>query len=106
MDTEFAIDELYAAGWWPGDADTCQRGPDGRWFPDEAATRTAFAAHGWKVRYEPGRCSCAVRAVWRAPDGSHGAAIAADAVAARIMAYTALIRLRKTPQPQPVDPAG
>lgn len=106
MDTEFAIDELYAAGWWPGDADTCERGPDGRWYPDDAATRHAFAAHGWTVRYHTGRAARSVRAEWVAPDGSHGAAIAHDARTARIMAYTALIRHGKSPQPGPVDPAS
>ena len=99
MDTEFAIDELYAAGWWPGDSDTCERGPSGRWFPDEAATRHAFAARGWTVRYRQCRTASSVRAEWHAPDGTHGAAITHDATAARIMAYTALIRLEKTPQP-------
>lgn len=104
MDLGFAIDELYSAGWWPKDADACVRCSDGRWYPGESAANDAFAAAGWEVRFEPSRETGTVRTTWRGPDGVRGAAIAADPVSARLMAFSALFRFRTARESRAVDP--
>lgn len=104
MDTGFAIDELYSAGWWPRDADVCSQCPDGRWYPEASATEAAFAEGGWEVRFEPSKACGSIRTTWRGPGGIRGAAIASDPISARIMAFTALYRVRAGRRATPVDP--
>jgi hypothetical protein len=104
MDLGFAIDELYSAGWWPKDADACVRCSDGRWYPGESAANAAFAEAGWEVGFEAGRGRDTVRTTWRGPGGIRGAAISADPVSARLMAFAALYRFRTARDSRAVDP--
>lgn len=43
---DFALDGLYAAGWWPSQSDHCLRSHDQRWCPSPDAIREAFAKQG------------------------------------------------------------
>ncbi|MFG0245811.1 MAG: hypothetical protein ACF8MF_07165 [Phycisphaerales bacterium JB052] len=45
-DLGFALDGLYAAGWWPSDSDDCQLSDDSRWYPSHKAILDAFAQQG------------------------------------------------------------
>jgi len=42
----FAIDALYAAGWWPVQGHGCVQAPDGRWFPEQDEVMRCFAEAG------------------------------------------------------------
>lgn len=99
MDLPFAIDDLYSAGWWPGDADTCLQAPDGRWFPDPDHAQAAFLRVNAKLSMTPLPPGTAWRAAWTASAGRCGTVTADDRAAASVLAYAALIR---TQAPAPV----
>jgi len=104
MDIAFAIDELYSAGWWPAEGESCVQSADRRWYPDEAASIEAFARAGWLVRFGPSRCGHAVRAAWHAPSGLRGVTIAGDPISVRVMVHAALVRSQNIPIRVSVDP--
>ena len=43
---DFALDGLYAAGWWPSESDRCHKSQDQRWYPTPETMRQAFARSG------------------------------------------------------------
>ena len=45
-DLAFAIDGLYAAGWWPSDSDDCRLSNDSRWYPSLDSILDTFAGNG------------------------------------------------------------
>lgn len=45
-DMTFALDGLYAAGWWPSDGDDCRLSDDHRWYPSPETILDAFARNG------------------------------------------------------------
>lgn len=104
MDIGFAVDELYSAGWWPAEGESCVRSADRRWYPDESASTEAFARAGWRVQFGPSRCGTAVRASWHAPSGLRGVITAADPISARVMVHAALVRSQNNPSRVVVDP--
>lgn len=92
MDLPFAIDDLYSAGWWPGDADACLQAPDGRWFPDPDHAPAAFRRANAHLSMTPLTPGNAWRAAWTAPTGRCGTVTADDRAAASTLAFAALLR--------------
>ncbi|MAO21711.1 MAG: hypothetical protein CMJ25_13255 [Phycisphaerae bacterium] len=45
-DLGFALDGLYAAGWWPSDSDDCRLSEDSRWYPSHNAILSEFTRRG------------------------------------------------------------
>ncbi|RMH26689.1 MAG: hypothetical protein D6692_08815 [Planctomycetota bacterium] len=94
MDLPFAIDDLYSAGWWPGDADICLQASDGRWYPDPDHALAAFLRLNAKLTMTPLTPGNAWRAVWTASTGVSGTVTADDRAAASVLAYAALLRFQ------------
>jgi hypothetical protein len=106
LDTGFAIDELYSAGWWPGESEPCLRASDGRWYPDSAACAALFERFGWTVVLQTIHKDRCVRVAWTARTGARGAVLAADETSARIMALASLWRSETNRSRPPVDRMG
>lgn len=97
MDLLFAIDDLYSAGWWPAEGDTCAQASDGRWYPDQDQVDRVFQQAGLRLSVSPtnsGRLSRArlfqgpsVRCTVLASD-PHAASVLALAEATRHRAGT------------------
>lgn len=50
---EFALDGLYAAGWWPRESDPCvQAACDQRWYPTIDFIRATLESMGIQIRIE------------------------------------------------------
>ena len=62
---DFAIDGLYAIGWWPADGDCCLRAEDGRWYPSEAIIRGYFAQSLVQLNITDSSSSASVQARWK-----------------------------------------
>lgn len=106
MDTGFAIDELYSAGWWPGESEPCLRAPDGRWYPDRSACHALFERFGWTVELQTIHNQRCFRAAWTARNGARGAVLATDEMSARIIVLAALWRSELKRSRPPVDRIG
>ena len=73
---DFAIDGLYAAGWWPDDSDQCIQAHDGRWYPSESTVQTYFAHAFVRLIIKDSVSLASVQASWksfcRAPQSVRG----------------------------------
>lgn len=57
---DFALDGLYAAGWWPSEGDHCLQAADNRWYPSQSMVLAYFRQSGIDLRQaacSPGRPS-------------------------------------------------
>lgn len=62
---EFAIDGLYASGWWPSDEDCCLQARDGRWFPSESMIQAEFTKEFVNLTISNSAESASVVASWK-----------------------------------------
>lgn|GEM_PF-2999246 len=90
FDLDFALDGLYACGWWPGGGDGCDRAEDGRWYPSEAMVLQSFAAESIGVRVRESLVSDAVEVVWDSRAGGHQVTHGRSRAEALILAFTSL----------------
>ena len=61
----FAIDGLYATGWWPADGDCCLLSTDGRWYPSESMIRGYFTQSLVPCKITDSSESASVEAQWK-----------------------------------------
>ncbi len=73
---DFAIDGLYAAGWWPEDSDQCIQAHDGRWYPSESTVQAYFVHAFVQLTIKDSASLASVLASWksfcRAPQSVRG----------------------------------
>ena len=66
-DLRFALDGLYACGWWPSDGDRCLQHADTRWYPDESMILEYFAESIIHPQIRQSLSSSAVEVFWDSP---------------------------------------
>jgi len=63
-DLGFALDGLYACGWWPSESDQCLQHSDGRWYPKESLIESTFAQSSIHLQIHQSPSSSVVEVVW------------------------------------------
>ncbi len=89
-DLGFALDGLYACGWWPTDDDRCRRYTDGRWYPDEPMILESFAELETFPDIRESTFSGAVEVVWRSSRRGRQSILGRSREEALILAFTSL----------------
>ncbi len=84
----FALDGLYAAGWWPSVGDDCRRSADDRWIPSASTIYNAFAAAQIELRIVTPVSGHPITIRWNTPGRGPCTITARDPDVALIMAYT------------------
>lgn len=91
-DLGFAIDGLYAAGWFPASDDSCLQYEDGRWYPDESMILQCFAESIACPKIRTVVDSRAVEVTWYSPTSGRQSVHGRSRTEALIVAYTSLFR--------------
>lgn len=91
-DLIFALDELYASGWWPADSDQCVQSQDGRWYPNESMIISTFAMLILSPRIVTSPRSGAVEVVWSSTRHGQHRIHGRSREEAMILAFTTLNR--------------
>lgn len=91
-DLGFALDGLYACGWWPSDGDRCLQNADGRWYPDETMILQFFAQSLIHPQICQSPASGAVEVLWSSFYGGRQSVHGRFRMEALILAYTDLYR--------------
>lgn len=94
-DLDFALDGLYAAGWWPAQRDRCLQAPDHRWYPAPETIRAAFADAGIMLMERSGGHEHLLTLSWAIPGHGWESATARSRAAAYLLAYTHLYQAEK-----------
>ena len=92
MDLGFAIDDLYSAGWWPGDGDGCLKSSDGRWYPDSVSIDRAVERAGLTLAVSERVGGLVARASLSGSDGQRFTVVAGNREAASVLAFAELAR--------------
>lgn len=91
-DLGFALDDLYACGWWPSDGDRCLQHEDGRWYPDESVILAAFSESIIRPQFRQSSASASVEVVWSSPTRGRQVVRGRSQDEALILAFTSLYR--------------
>jgi hypothetical protein len=89
-DLEFAIDGLYAAGWWPADNEDCLQADDARWYPSTHQVHEAFAQSGIDISITMPSCGHPVTVRWSSSGCGHCTVTAQTRCEAMLLAFTQL----------------
>lgn len=93
MGIDFAIDELYAAGWSALDTTECEYLDDGRVFPTIDRVRKEFAARGSTLETKHVQLFDCYRAEWtECPDAAAGAVVGHSESEAAVYALSQFLR--------------
>ncbi|MBL4697530.1 MAG: hypothetical protein JKX70_01720 [Phycisphaerales bacterium] len=98
-DLGFALDGLYASGWWPNDGDRCLQSSDGRWYPSEALMLEFFAQSIIRPTIRQSSVSSAVEVVWSSPKRGRQSVHGRSREEALILAFTSLYQETHTQIP-------
>lgn len=98
----FALDGLYAAGWWPSQGDRCTLRDDGRWGPDETLILDAFSASGITLVIRRSLTHRVHQVCWRTPRGGQETVMAKSRQAALTLAFVRLYTATSQRVPEPV----
>lgn len=84
----FALDGLYAAGWWPSSGDDCQLSEDQRWYPSPSSVLEFFTRRGTdlEISLRLDVHQAAIR--WHTPESGPQSITAATQTEALILAFT------------------
>lgn len=96
-DMAFALDSLYAAGWWPGAGDDCRRAPDDRWYPSVESIRQTIAESGTKIEIVSSHDSHPITVRMRTPRRGVCTITARSLEIAMIMAFSQQYATLNTP---------
>jgi len=96
---DFALDGLYAAGWWPTQSDTCLRSQDQRWYLSPDAVRDEFGRAGVDLIDRTSSHDRHITLTWRIPGHGWESVTAQTDSAAYILAYTHLYLVTKREDP-------
>jgi len=91
-DLAFALDDLYAAGWWPMPGDDCLKTPSGRWYPTPDLVRSRFRERGIELTELNDHSQSVHKLIWNCPESGMTAMIARDPQVIAILAFTWLFR--------------
>lgn len=87
---DFALDGLYAAGWWPSEGDHCLQAADNRWYPSQSMVLAYFRQSGIDLRQaacSPGR---PISLSWEMPGCGWETVTAKSHTVAHLLAFTHL----------------
>ena len=87
-DLGFAIDGLYASGWWPAESDRCALSQDGRWYPEELLILEQLNAAYIDLMLTESTISSAVEVEWVSPHRGRQSVHGRSKGEALILAYT------------------
>ena len=87
-DLDFALDGLYAAGWWPQDGVDCRQNPDQRWYPSPETILNAFAQQNINLTISMPLCGHPVAVRWHTARSGTQSVMARNQAEALILAYT------------------
>lgn len=94
---DFALDGLYAAGWWPEDGDDCRQSPDHRWYPSPETILNAFSRQSIDLVISMPLCGHPVTVRWHSVQGGLQTVTARTQTEALILAYTrSFVTCRRT----------
>ncbi len=91
-DLRFALDDLYASGWWPSDGDRCLQYEDGRWYPDESVILAFFGKSIIHPQFHQSSASASVEVVWSTATRGRQAVRGRSREEALILVFTNLYR--------------
>jgi hypothetical protein len=86
----FALDGLYASGWWPANGDRCLQSSDGRWYPGESMILESFASSIARPQIRQAQSSSAVEVIWNSPKRGRQSVHGRSRQEALILAFTNL----------------
>lgn len=92
---DFALDGLYAAGWWPTQSDPCLQSPDQRWYPCPDMIRDHFAGAGIDLVERTRINDRHVTLSWVIPGHGREAVTAQTHDSAYLLAFTHLYKQSK-----------
>ena len=92
-DMAFALDGLYAAGWWPRDGDDCIKSDDGRWFPSPDSILNSFAHRGIDLLISMPLSGHPVTVRWQTPSAGTQTVTARTQSTALLMAFSCAFRV-------------
>lgn len=93
MGLNFAVDELYAAGWSDLDSAGCAHAPDGRAYPSARRVKREFAQLGSELTIRYVQLFDCHRAEWKDEGGqASGAVVGASEDEAAVYALAQLLR--------------
>ena len=84
----FALDALYAAGWWPRDGDDCLKGSDGRWHPSPDSILSSFAHQRVDLEISMPLCGHPVTVRWHTPSAGSQTVTARTQTTALLLAFS------------------
>ena len=90
---DFALDGLYAAGWWPSESDACLQSQDNRWYPTQGMIRANFAASGIDLDCRKARDGRPVSISWEMPGHGRETITAKSEESALLLAYAQYYRI-------------
>ncbi len=86
----FAIDGLYACGWWPNNEDQCLQDTDGRWYPGESMIIESFAQSACHPKVRKMDQSHAVEVIWHSPKRGNQSVLGRSKHEALLLAFTSM----------------
>jgi hypothetical protein len=92
---DFALDGLYAAGWWPSESDQCLQSTDQRWYPTPDTIRNAFTHQGIELVDRSNGRNRLITLSWEIPGHGSETVTAQTEPAACLLAYTHLYQASK-----------
>jgi hypothetical protein len=93
MGLNFAVDELYAAGWSALDSSGCSHAPDGRAYPNAHRVKREFAQGGCDLTIRYVQLFDCYRAEWKDTTGqASGAVVGASEEEAAVYAMAHFLR--------------
>jgi hypothetical protein len=100
---DFALDGLYAAGWWPSEGDQCLKSSDHRWYLTPDAVRDAFSHEGIDLLDRSNGSHRHITLTWEIPGHGSETVTAQTESAACLMAYTHLYQASKREDHAPIQ---
>ena len=91
---DFALDGLYAAGWWPSESDPCLRSQDDRWYPSLDLIRANFAKSGIELHSRTAPAGHPFSVTWEIPGHGQETVTARTEESALLLAFTELYRVQ------------
>ena len=96
---DFALDGLYAAGWWPSQGDICLQTTDHRWYLSPDAIRVLFEKHNAELNERSDIAGKHLTLSWYIPGHGWESVTARSQSAAYLFAYTHLYQVTNREEP-------
>jgi hypothetical protein len=100
---DFALDGLYAAGWWPSKSDRCLQSQDQRWYPTPQAIHQAFTRAGIDLKTHTTGIGRTISISWAMQGHGSETVIARTEEAALLLAFTHLFQCEHRSETSPLS---